>query len=603
MVRRIGRFALLFYVSVMVLVLAACGAEAPAQPVVVEKEVVKEVEKPVIVEKEVVKEVEKPVVVEKEVVKEVEKPVIVEKEVAKEVIKEVEVVREAYTSQATPAPQSQQTARDVTVEKQATVNQTQTQRPSAAGGPPPVNTGTYSSTFSKHHGVNPFIDTEDDHLSTFAVDVDTASYTLARRSIQGGNLPDPNSVRVEEFVNFFDHGYPKPNERAFAIHLEGAPSQFGDDNLWLMRVGIQGKSVPSHNRKDATLIFTIDVSGSMGSEDRLGLVQRSLSLLVEELRPADKVGIVVYGSRGSVLLEPTSGQDKANIMRAIYELRAGGSTFVEEGLRLAYDMAHYEWDPNRITRVILLSDGVANVGETGADAILERIQRSVDKGVTLTTVGVGRGDFNDVLMEQLANDGDGAYYYMDTLNEARRIFVDELTSTLQVIAKDAKIQVDFNPGVVDRYRLLGYENREIADQDFRDDTVDAGEIGSNHSVTALYELKLRHGAWGRVGTVRIRYQNPGANSDTKEVVEVSREIQRDQLATRFRDTSHSFQLAAVVAEYAEILRETYWAQNGSLYDVAAEAHRVRQLLPGQPGVAEFAELAERTQWIAQAAGR
>ena len=592
MVRRIGRFALLFYVSVMVLVLAACGAEAPAQQAA-----------PVVVEKEVVKEVEKPVVVEKEVVKEVEKPVIVEKEVAKEVIKEVEVVREAYTSQATPAPQSQQTARDVTVEKQATVNQNQTQRPSAAGGPPPVNTRPHSSTFSKHHGVNPFIDTEDDHLSTFAVDVDTASYTLARRSIQGGNMPDPNSVRVEEFVNFFDHGYPKPNERAFAIHLEGAPSQFGNDNLWLMRVGIQGKSVPSHNRKDATLIFTIDVSGSMGSEDRLGLVQRSLSLLVEELRPADKVGIVVYGSRGSVLLEPTSGQDKANIMRAIYELRAGGSTFVEEGLRLAYDMAHYELDPNRITRVILLSDGVANVGETGADAILERIQRSVDKGVTLTTVGVGRGDFNDVLMEQLANDGDGAYYYMDTLSEARRIFVDDLTSTLQVIAKDAKIQVDFNPGVVDRYRLLGYENREIADQDFRDDTVDAGEIGSNHSVTALYELKLRHGAWGRVGTVRIRYQNPGANSDTKEVVEVSREIHRDQLATRFRDTSHSFQMAAVVAKYAEILRGNYWAQDGSLYDVATEAHRVQQLLPGQTDVAEFAELAERTQWIAQAAGR
>ena len=483
------------------------------------------------------------------------------------------------------------------------MDQTQTQRPSAAGGPPPVNTGTYSSTFSKHHGVNPFIDTEDDHLSTFAVDVDTASYTLARRSIQGGNLPDPNSVRVEEFVNFFDHGYPKPNERAFAIHLEGAPSQFGDDNLWLMRIGIQGKSVPSHNRKDATLIFTIDVSGSMGSEDRLGLVQRSLSLLVEELRPADKVGIVVYGSRGSVLLEPTSGQDKANIMRAIYELRAGGSTFVEEGLRLAYDMAHYELDPNRITRVILLSDRVANVGETGAGAILERIQRSVDKGVTLTTVGVGRGDFNDVLMEQLANDGDGAYYYMDNISVARRIFVDDLTGTLQVIAKDAKIQVDFNRDVVSRYRLLGYENRRIADEDFRDDTVDAGEIGADHSVTALYELKFHDDAWGRIGTVRIRYQNPGASADTKEVVEVSRDIRQDQLANRFQNTSPSFQLAAVVAEYAEILRESYWAQDGSLDDVAAEAHRVRQLVPGQPNVAEFAELATQTQWISAQARR
>ena len=572
MVRRIGRFALLFYVSVMVMILAACGAEAPAQPVVVEKDLAKEVERPV-------------VAVKKETVREVEKPVVVEKEVAKEIIKEVEVVREAYTSQATPAPQSQQTARDVTVEKQATVEQGQTQRPSA------------------DQRVNPFIDTEDDHLSTFAIDVDTASYTLARRSIQGGRLPDPDSLRLEEFVNFLDHGYPRPKERAFAIHLEGSPHRFYHDNLWLMRVGIQGKAVPSHNRKDATLIFTIDVSGSMESEDRLGLVQRSLSLLVEELRPTDKVGIVVYGSRGSVLLEPTSGQDKASIMRAIYELRAGGSTFVEEGLTLAYDMAQYELDPERITRVILLSDGIANVGETGADAILRRIQQSVDRGVTLTTVGFGMGSFNDVLMEQLANDGDGAYYYVDTLSEARRIFVDELTSTLQVIAKDAKIQVDFNPGVVDRYRLLGYENRRIADEDFRDDTVDAGEIGADHSVTALYELKLRHGTRGRVGTVRIRYQNPDANSDTREVVEVSREIQRDQLATRFRDTSPSFQLAAVVAEYAEMLRGNYWAPAGTLDNVATEAHRVRQLLPGQPSVAEFAELAEQAQRIAQAAGR
>ena len=336
-----------------------------------------------------------------------------------------------------------------------------------------------------------------------------------------------------------------------------------------MRVGIQGKSVASHHRKDATLIFTIDVSGSMGREDRLGLVQRSLSLLVEELRPTDKVGIVVYGSRGSVLLEPTGGHDKANIMRAIYELRAGGSTFVEEGLRLAYDMAQDELDPNRITRVILLSDGVANVGETGADAILRRTQKSVDKGITLTTVGFGMGNFNDVLMEQLANNGDGAYYYVDTLSEARRIFVDDLTGTLQVIAKDAKIQVDFNPEVVSRYRLLGYENRRVADEDFRDDTVDAGEIGANHSVTALYELKLHEEATGRVGTVHVRYQNPDADADTKEIVEVSKDIRRAQLASRFAEASPSFQFAAVVAEYAEILRESYWAQDGSLDDVVA----------------------------------
>ena len=570
MVRRIGRFALFFSVAIMVMVLAACGGMAP-KPVVVEKEVIKEVPKEVVIEKEVIKEVEKPVVVEKKVVREVEEDRAGRDGVdgkdganGKEGGPAGQPAGAAGQARATPAQQAQsptkEVIKEVVVEKQVVVGQGQTQGFNAIGGSATVNAEAYDSTFFKHHGVNPFIDTEDDHLSTFAIDVDTASYTVARRFIQDGNLPDPDSVRVEEFVNFFDHGYPRPNERAFAIHLEGSPSRFGGENHWLMRVGIQGKSVASHNRKDATLIFTIDVSGSMGREDRLGLVQRSLSLLVEELRPTDKVGIVVYGSRGSVMLEPTTGQDKANIMRAIYELRAGGSTFVEEGLRLAYDMAQDELDPERITRVILLSDGVANVGETGADAILRRIQKSVDKGVTLTTVGFGMGNFNDVLMEQLANDGDGAYYYVDTLSEARCIFVDDLAGTLQVIAKDAKIQVDFNPEVVSRYRLLGYENRRIADEDFQDDTVDAGEIGANHSVTALYELKLHEETTGRVGTVHVRYQNPDTDADTKEVVEVSKEIRRGQLASRFPEASPSFQLAAVVAEYAEILRESYWAQ-------------------------------------------
>ena len=601
MARRLGTFALFFSVAVMVMVLAACGGRAPMEPVVVEKEVIKEVERPVIVEKEVVKEVEKPVVVEREAGRDgsdgaqgAPGP-------------RGEPAGAQGQARATPARQAQpstnQVIKEVVVEKQVVVPQNQGQGFNAVGGSAAVNAKPYDSTFFKHQGVNPFIDTEDDNLSTFAIDVDTASYTVARRFIQDGNLPDPDSVRVEEFVNFFDHGYPRPNERAFAVHLEGSPSRFGGENHWLMRVGIQGKAVASHQRKDATLIFTIDVSGSMGREDRLGLVQRSLSLLVEELRPTDKVGIVIYGSRGSVMLEPTSGHDKANIMRAIYELRAGGSTFVEEGLRLAYDMAQDELEPNRITRVILLSDGVANVGETGADAILERIQKSVDKGVTLTTVGVGMGNFNDVLMERLANDGDGAYYYVDTLSEARRIFVDDLTGTLQVIAKDAKVQVDFNPEVVSRYRLLGYENRRVADEDFRDDTVDAGEIGANHSVTALYELKLNDGAWGRIGTVRVRYQNPDTDADTREVVEVSREIRRDQLASRFSDASPSFQLAAVVAEYAEILRESYWAQDGSLDDVVNEARRVRQLLPGQLNVAEFTELTARTQLISAQGGR
>ena len=461
------------------------------------------------------------------------------------------------------------------------------------GGSATVNDAAYDLTFFKNYGVNPFIDTEDDHLSTFAVDVDTASYTVARRFVQDGNLPDPDSVRVEEFVNYFEQGYERPGEGAFAIHLEGSPSPFGQENHWLMRVGLQGKSVSDEERKDATLIFTIDVSGSMGREDRLGLVKQSLRLLVDELRDTDKVGIVTYGSRGSVLLEPTDGEEKGKIMGAIDSLQPNGSTYVEDGLRLAYKMASGEVEPGRITRVIVLSDGVGNVGNTGAESILRQISENVEKGITLTTVGFGMGNYNDVLMEQLANDGDGSYHYVDTLAEARRIFVENLTGTLQVIAKDGKIQVDFNPDVVTRFRLLGYENRRVDDQDFRNDAVDAGEIGADHSVTALYELKLRDDANGLLSTVRVRYEDP----DSGEVYEIYRQFNRADLEASLEQASPRFQMAAVVAEYAEILRESYWAQEGSLEDVVAEARRVQALLPEEIDFAEFTDLVVRTQRI------
>jgi Ca-activated chloride channel family protein len=417
--------------------------------------------------------------------------------------------------------------------------------------------------------------------------------------VRDGNLPDPDSVRVEEFINFFDQEYEPPTEAAFAIHVEGAPSRFGGDKHWLMRVGLQGKSISSEDRKDATLIFTIDVSGSMAREDRLGLVKKSLRLLVDELRPPDEVGIVIYGSSGQVLLKPTSGEDKKNIMKAIYRLEPAGSTYVEDGLRVAYKMAVDRVEPGRITRVIVLSDGVGNVGNTGADSILRQVQDQVEQGVTLTTVGFGMGNYNDVLMEQLANDGDGAYYYVDELAEARRIFVENLTGTLQVIAKDAKVQVDFNPEVVSRYRLLGYENRRIDDDRFRDDTVDAGEIGADHSVTALYELKLHDGTAGPLGTVFVRYQEP----DFEAVVEINKTLKREELFPHFEDTPVRFQLAAVVAEYAEILRESYWAQGGSLKEVVAEARRVQGLLPREFDVAEFADLTQRTLNVQDRASR
>ena len=455
------------------------------------------------------------------------------------------------------------------------------------GGTDTVNDSDYDLTFFQHYGVNPFIDTEDDHLSTFAIDVDTASYTVARRFLDDGNLPDQNAVRVEEFVNFFDQGYEVPTEDAFAIHIEGSPSPFGGANHMLMRVGLQGKELLEEQRQDATLIFTIDISGSMAREDRLDLVKQSLRLLVDELRSDDKVAIVTYGNRGSVLLEPTEGRNKGEILQAIDSVQPGGSTYVEDGLKVAYKLAVEEVEPGRITRVMVLSDGVGNVGNTGSDSILNQIRDYVDQGVTLTTVGFGMGNYNDILMEQLANDGDGAYYYVDTLSEAQRIFVDDLTGTLQFIAKDAKVQVDFNPETVSRYRLLGYENRDVADEDFRNDAVDAGEIGAGHSVTALYELKLREGAEGKLGTVYMRYEDVGLN----EIIEINKELQSTDLAVSFEEASARFQLSAVVAEFAEVLRGSYWAREGSLQAVADEARRVQQLLPESSDVAEFAGLA------------
>ncbi|HDQ72934.1 MAG TPA: DUF3520 domain-containing protein [Chloroflexi bacterium] len=468
----------------------------------------------------------------------------------------------------------------------------------STGGLVPPNDEPYADTFYEHYGVNPFIDTEDDHLSTFAVDVDTASYTIMRRYLRDGYLPPKDSVRVEEYVNFFEQDYEPPARRdgAFAMHLEGAPSRYGNERHYLVRVGIKGYEIPPEARKDVNLTFVIDVSGSMSMENRLALVKDALWMLVEELRPTDRVGIVIYGSQGRVILEPTFvGDGKRHILRAIDGLVAGGSTYAEEGLILGYRIAAEAFDPQVTNRVILCSDGVANVGHTGPNSILEQIRDYADRGIYLTTVGFGMGNYNDVLMEQLANNGDGFYAYVDTLKEAERVFVKDLTSTLQVIARDAKIQVDFNPAVVQSYRLIGYENRDVADEDFRNDDVDAGEVGPGHSVTALYEIKFHAEASRREPalTARVRYEDP----DLGEVIEIARSIAWENFAPSFKATSARFQWAAVVAEYAEILRESYWARESGLEDVLWEARRVAEYLPHDEDVAEFVRLAEQANGI------
>lgn len=425
----------------------------------------------------------------------------------------------------------------------------------------PPNGAAYSNVFFKDAGTNPFIDTEDDPFSTFGMDVDTASYTVARRFLRDGLLPPSEAIRVEEFVNAFDYNYTPPANEPFAIHLEGAPSKFGEGKrLQLLRIGVQGRVISDPDRKDAILTFVIDVSGSMARENRLGLVKQALTLLLEQLRPSDKVGIVVYGTDARVVLPHTGIVNREHILTAIRALAPEGATNAAAGLGMGYELALQNSKSDCINRVILCSDGVANVGQTGSDAILKEIRAYVKEGITLTTVGFGMGNYNDILMEQLANKGNGSYAYVDTLNEAKRVFVENLTGTLQVIAKDAKIQVEFNPETVSRFRLLGYENRRLAHEDFRDDTVDAGEVGAGHSVTALYEIKLHKNAVGKLATVSIRHEDP----DTGNVTEVNTSISTDALKGSFEETTATFQLAASVAEFAEILRGSFWAQEGSL---------------------------------------
>ncbi len=602
--------------------LAACSGstetETVVETVIVEKEVtrVERVVETVVVEKQVEGQsvrvvqtvlVEKPVTRTEKVVEVVE-TVVVERHVEGKSV----VVMEAERAAPTPAPAAAATAPTLTPAG-APPPTPMMRRDGRDRLKPPIGQAPYDLTFFQNYGVNPFTDTGEDHLSTFAMDVDTASYTVGRRFLDDGFLPDPDSVRIEEYVNYFDYGYAPPRDETFAIHVEGAPGPFSvpwrDDNHRLMRIGIQGKTIHPGERKDTTLIFVIDVSGSMDRENRLVLVQDSLDVLVNELRPNDRVGIVVFNTGGRVVLHPTSPsrRGRSEILNAIYSLRAGGSTNAAAGLRLGYDMAIRESDTARETRVMLLSDGVANTGVTDPDEVLKMIRPYADEGVTLTTIGVGMGNFNDVLLERFADEGNGAYAYVDTLDEARRIFVDNLEGTLQTIAKDAKIQVDFNPRVVSWYRLLGYENRAVADYDFRNDQVDAGEVGAGHSVTALYEIVLHDPVSARsrdrIATVQVRYEDP----DTFEVSEIHSNFYAGDIVRDFDVASPSFQLAATVAQFAEILRVPSpprdWSRHRSLQDVAYLADYISDMFPESRDVREFVDQVYRAEWISSRLAR
>jgi Ca-activated chloride channel family protein len=455
-------------------------------------------------------------------------------------------------------------------------------RPQATAAPVNPQDNSYQD-----YGVNPQEDASRDNLSTFAVDVDTASYSVARRYLQGGSLPPYEAVRAEEFINSFDMHYPNPRGSAFGLTIDGAPAPFENDGAYLVRFGIQGYQVPDEERLPASLTFVIDVSGSMDMDNRLELVKDGLNLLVDELDERDSVAIVVYGSQARVALEMTSGADKSRIRRAIDGLAPEGSTNAAAGLHLGYQLALENYLNGGTNRLILCSDGVANVGTTDADALLAEVRGYVEENLYLTTVGFGMGNFNDTFMEQLADNGNGFYAYVDDEDEARKLFVDDLTATIQVIARDAKVQVDFNPAVVSEYRLIGYENREIADEDYFDESVDGGEIGAGHSVTALYVVSLNRGAEGEVGTLYLTWKDP----QTLESDEIYGSIYTEDLAGRFEDADATFQLAAVVSQFAELLRESPYALASSMREVSSQARRLPRLLPEDGAVAEFAELA------------
>ncbi|MFY0522478.1 vWA domain-containing protein [Archangium gephyra] len=440
-----------------------------------------------------------------------------------------------------------------------------------------------------HHAANAFTETAKDRFSTFAVDVDTASYAVSRRYLNQGALPPHAAVRVEEFVNYFKYRYTPPEQGAFTVHLEGAPSPF-NANRQFVRVGVQGKVVSRSQRKPAHLVFLVDTSGSMSQQDKLPLAKEAMKLAVKNLNENDTVAIVTYAGSTRDVLSPTPATNLESIYKAIDTLESGGGTAMGSGMQMAYKHAVKKASGNAVSRVVVLTDGDANIGpNVSADAMLNSIQGYVKEGVTLSTIGFGMGNYRDDLMEKLANKGNGNCFYIDSYKEAKKVFETQLTGTLEVIAKDVKIQVEFDPKVVSRYRLVGYENRDIADKDFRDDKVDAGEIGAGHSVTAVYEVELT-GEKAPLGTVRIRAKAPNGT----EAAEQAFPFEQKMLRATLDGASADFRFALAVAATADVLRGSPSAQGWNLATVQKLAEGA---IDGQTDREEFTKLVVRARGL------
>ncbi len=429
---------------------------------------------------------------------------------------------------------------------------------------------------------NGFKDVKANPLSTFSIDVDRAAYSNVRRYINQGNLPPVDAVKVEEMINYFDYDYPAPDgEHPFSVSTEVSTCPWNPKH-YLMHIGLQGKHIDKTNLPASNLVFLLDVSGSMESPDKLPLVKRAFSMLVNELRPEDRVAIVVYAGAAGKVLDSTPGNKKKTILDALERLNAGGSTAGGEGLKLAYKIAGENFIKGGNNRIILATDGDFNVGVSSTSEMERLVEKERENGVFMTVLGFGSGNIKDDKMETIADKGNGNYAYIDNIQEARKVFITEFGGTLFSIAKDVKFQLEFNPKQVRSYRLVGYENRLLNDEDFNDDKKDAGEMGAGHTVTALYEIVPATSAdndrkplvdplkyqtsktvSGQVGeellTVKLRYKAPEGGKSKLLEIPVATNLQEN--------TSDNFRFSAAVAEFGMLLRRSEFAGNASTESV------------------------------------
>ena len=453
---------------------------------------------------------------------------------------------------------------------------------------------------------NPFLDANRAPLSTFSIDVDTASYANVRRFLHSGQLPPKDAVRIEELVNYFEYDYPQPvGDVPFSVSTETAVCPWNAKHK-LVQIGLQGKKISLDNTPPANLVFLLDVSGSMNSPDKLPLLKDGLQMMVNQLKPQDRVAIAVYAGSSGLVLPSTPVSNKGEIVAALDRLEAGGSTNGGEGINLAYTVAANNFISGGNNRVILATDGDFNVGATSDDALVGLIEQKRKSGIFLSVLGFGTGNLNDSMMEKLSNKGNGNYAYIDSRDEARKALGEQVAGTLLTIAKDVKIQVEFNPALVSGYRLIGYENRLLADRDFNDDKKDAGEIGAGHSVTAIYEvvpagvaiendgIELKYSQTERsdtrfvneLATVKLRYKEPDGEQSQLLTMGVLNNSQPISAATE------NLRFAAAVVQFGLLLRESRYRGSATFQNARALASSsVRSDLKGYR--TEFLELLDR----------